>query len=55
MHQALPMAVLGNQNLMGIVQKDQFFNKLNTKRELKFQNHTLLLQLWIFLFPNNDS
>jgi hypothetical protein len=36
MHQAPPMAVPGGQNLMGVVQKDEFFNKLNTTGELKF-------------------
>jgi len=28
------MAVFGGQNLMGVLQKDAFFDKLNTKGEL---------------------
>jgi hypothetical protein len=30
------MVVLGNQHLMGVLQKDELFDKLNTKGELKF-------------------
>jgi hypothetical protein len=35
------MAIFGDQILMGVVQKDELFDKLNTKKELEFQNHTL--------------
>jgi hypothetical protein len=48
------MAVLGGQNLMGVLQKDKLFDKLNTKGELEFQNLTLL-QFWVFLFPHNTQ
>jgi hypothetical protein len=48
------MAILGGQNLMGVLQKDELIDNLNTKKELEFQNHTLL-QLWVFLFPHNYS
>jgi hypothetical protein len=33
------MVVLGGQILMGVVQKDELFDELNTKKELEFQNH----------------
>jgi hypothetical protein len=39
---------------MGVSQKYEFLDKLNTKEELKFQNHTLL-QFWVFLFSHNNS
>jgi hypothetical protein len=55
LHQILPMVILGGQNLMDVLQKDELFDKLNTKGELTFQNHTLLLQLWLFMFPHNYS
>ncbi len=48
----LPMAILGGQILMGVVQKDELFDKLNTKKELEFQNHTLLLKI-MAIFPHN--
>jgi hypothetical protein len=51
LHQTLPMVILGGQNLMDVLQKDELFDKLNTKGELTFQNHTLLLQLWLFSVP----
>ncbi len=47
----LPMAILGGQILMGVVQKDELFDKLNTKKELEFQNHTLLLQIMAIFIP----
>jgi hypothetical protein len=47
------MAIFGGQILMGVVQHDELFDKLNTKKELEFQNHTLLLKLQLFLFPHN--
>jgi hypothetical protein len=46
------MAILGGQILMGVVQKDELFDKLNTKKELEFQNHTLLLKI-MAIFPHN--
>jgi hypothetical protein len=45
------MAILGGQILMGVVQKDELFDKLNTKKELEFQNHTLLLQIMAIFIP----
>jgi hypothetical protein len=30
------MIVMGSQHLMGVLQKDDFFDKLNTKGELEF-------------------
>jgi len=35
---------------MGVLRMDELFDKLNTKGELEFQNHILLLQLWLFYF-----
>jgi len=37
---------------MGFLQKDELFDKLKQKKEFKFSNHILLLQL---LFPHNYS
>jgi hypothetical protein len=36
LHQTSPMTILGGQNLMGVLQKDELFDKLNTKGELEF-------------------
>jgi hypothetical protein len=55
LHQTPPMAIIGGQNLMGVLQMDELFDKLNTKEELKFENDVLLLQLCLFLFPHNYS
>lgn len=40
---------------MGVLQKDELFDRLNKKKELGFSNHILLLQLLFFLFPHNYS
>ncbi len=53
-HQTSPIAIFEGQNLMGVLQMDELFHKLNTKGELEFQNH-ILLQLWRFLFSHNYS
>jgi hypothetical protein len=45
------MVIFGAYNLMGVLQKDEIFDKLNTKMELEFQNHILLLQLWFLFIP----
>jgi hypothetical protein len=37
---------------MGVLQKDELFDKLNQKKEFEFSNHILLLQL---SFPHNYS
>jgi hypothetical protein len=55
LYQTPPMAIIGGQNLMGVLQMDELFDKLNTKEELKFENYTLLLQLCLFLFSHNYS
>ncbi len=55
LHKISSTSILGGQNLMNVLQKDEFFNKLKTQRKLKFQNHTLLLKLCFLLFPHNYS
>jgi hypothetical protein len=37
LHQTSPMAILGNKNSMGVLQNDELFDKMNTKRNWNFK------------------